>query len=104
MITLVSRRTLPGIRLDLFAAFLDGLRYDVEIRRINTPDEAQEFATRRSGRHCETAGKVQELPLLRGVKPFHLLDNLVFNGLCHNKNNLGKGALHVKGAGPRRYA
>lgn len=33
------------------------------------------------------------------VQAFHLLDNLVFDGLGHNETNLGNGILDVKGAG-----
>jgi hypothetical protein len=39
MMTLVSRRTLPGIRLDLFAAFLDGLGYRVQVGWVNSADK-----------------------------------------------------------------
>lgn len=33
------------------------------------------------------------------VQAFHLLDNLVFDGLSHSETNLGNGMLDVKGAG-----
>jgi hypothetical protein len=33
------------------------------------------------------------------VQAFHLLDNLVFDGLGHTKTNLGKGILDIEGAG-----
>jgi hypothetical protein len=33
------------------------------------------------------------------VQAFHLLDNLVFDGLGHSETNLGNGVLDVKGAG-----
>jgi len=32
------------------------------------------------------------------VQAVHLFDNFVFDGLCHNEINLGKGILKVKGA------
>ncbi len=67
MMTLVSRRTLPGIRLDFFATFLDGMRHGIKIRRINTTHEEHEVAARRSGGHGETACEIQNLALLRSV-------------------------------------
>ncbi len=95
--TLVSRRTLPGIRLDFFAAFLDGMRHVIKIRGINTPYEAQEVPARGSGGHSEAAREVQNLPLLRSVQAFNLVDNLVFNSLRHSETNLGKDFFYVKG-------
>ena len=96
MMTLVSRRTLPAIRLDFFATFLDGMRHGIKIRRIDTTYEAHEVAARRSGRHGKAAGEIQDLPLLRSIQAFNLVDNLVFNSLCHSEANLGKGLPNVK--------
>src|SRR5260370_39057952 len=96
MMTWVSRRTLPAIRLDLFATFLDGLRHGIKIRRINTAYEAHEVAARRSGGHGEAARKVQDLALLRSVQAVNLLDNLVFCSLRDRETNLGKGVLNIK--------
>jgi hypothetical protein len=97
MMTLVSRRTLPAIRLDLFAAFLDGMRHGFQVRRINRTYEAHKLASRRSGGYREAARVIQDLPLLSRGKAVHLLDNLVFDRLRHNKTNLGKGFRNVKG-------
>src|SRR5260370_2821990 len=96
MMTLVSRRTLPAIRLDLFATFLDGLRHGIKIRRINTAYEAHEVAARRSGGHGEAARKVQGLALLRSVQAGHLLDYRLFDQLRTIENNLVKCFLNVK--------
>ncbi len=100
MMTLVSRRTLPAIRLDLFAAFLDGMRHGFQVRRINRTYEAHKLAARRSGGHREAARVIQNLPLLRRGQAVNLLDNLVFDRFRHNETNLGKGFRNVKG--PRR--
>ena len=97
MMTLVSRRTLPGIRLDFFATFLDSMRHGIKIRRIDTTYEAHEVAARRSGGHGETAREIQDLPLLRSVQAVNLVDNLVFNSLRHSGTNLGKDFFYVKG-------
>ena len=104
MITLVSRRTLPAIRLDFFAAFLDGMRHGIKIRRIDTTYEAHEVAARRSGGHGETAREIQDLPLLRSVQAVNLVDNLVFDSLRHSETNLGKDFFHVKGRGNHRFS
>jgi hypothetical protein len=96
-LTLVSRRTLPSIRLELFAAFLDGLRHGSKIRRINATHEAQEVTARGSGKHREVAGEIQDLPLPRSVQASHLVDDFVFNRLRHNETNLGKDFFDVKG-------
>jgi len=97
MTTFVSRRTLPGMRVDLFAAFLDGMRHGFQVRRINRTYEAHKLAARRSGGHREAARVIQDLPLLRRGQAVNLLDNLVFDRLRHNKTNLGKGFRNVKG-------
>ena len=98
MMTFVSRRTLPGIRLDLFATFLDGTRHGVEIDRIDTTGEGQEVPARCSGGFGQAAREIQDPALVRSVQAVNLLDNLVFDGLCHNEMNVGKGILDVKGA------
>src|SRR6266567_6875402 len=100
MMTLVSRRTLPAIRLDLFASFLDGMRHGFQVRRINRTYEAHKLAARRSGGHREAARVIQNLPLLRHGQAVNLLDNLVFDRLRHNETNLGKGFRNVKGPRP----
>ncbi len=96
MMTLVSRRTLPGIRLDLFAAFLDGLGHRVQVGGVNSTDKMHEVTARSSSRPGEAADKIQDLPLAGMVQAFHLLDNLVFDGLGHSETNLGNGILDVK--------
>ncbi len=93
----VSRRILPGIRVDLFASFLDGIRHGVEIGRIDRTREAHEALSRRSGGIGQTASEIQNLALVRSVQAVHLLDNFVFDGLCHNQTDLGKGMFNVKG-------
>jgi hypothetical protein len=98
MMTFVSRRTLPGIRIDLFAAFLDSERHGTEIGRINATCEAQEVAARSSRRFGQVSREVQDLTLVRSVQAVHLFDNFVFDGLCHSEINLGKGIFKVKGA------
>jgi len=67
MMTFVSRRTLPGIRVDLFAAFLDGVRHGVEIGRIDGTSEAHEVLARSSCGFCQAAREVQDLALVRSV-------------------------------------
>ena len=67
MMTLVSRRTLPAIRLDLFATFLDGMRHGIEIRRINRTYEVHKLAAWRSGGRGEAACEIQDLLLPRSV-------------------------------------
>jgi len=98
MTTFVSRRTLPGMRVDLFAAFLDGARHGVEIGRIDGTREAHEVLARSSCGFGQAVREVQDLALVRSVQAVHLFDNFVFDGLCHNEINLGKGILKVKGA------
>jgi hypothetical protein len=93
----VSRRTLPGIRIDLFAAFLDGARHGVEIGGINAASEAQEILARCSDGLGQAAREIQDLALVRSVQAVDLLDDLVFDGLCHNEINVGKGMFDVKG-------
>lgn len=100
MMTLVSRRTLPAMRLDLFAAFLDGMGHGFQIRRINGTYEAHKFAAGRSGGHREAAREIQDLALLRCRQAVNLVDNLVFNGLRHSETNLGKDPFHVKASYP----
>jgi hypothetical protein len=97
MTTFVSRRTLPGIRIDLFAAFLDGTRHGIEIGRINATSEAHEALARRSGGFGQAAREIQDAALVRSVQAVDLLDNFVFDGLCHNEINVGKDILNVKG-------
>jgi len=98
MMTLVSRRTLPAIRLDLFATFLDGMRHGIKIRGINRTYEAHKVPARRTGGRGEAAREIQNLPLLRSVQAANLVDNLVFDSLRHSETNLGKGFLNVKSA------
>lgn len=97
MTTFVSSRTLPGIRVDLFAAFLDSARHGIEIGRINATSEAHEVPPRRSGGFSQAAREVQNLALVRSVQAVHLLDNFVFDCLFHNEINVGNGILNVKG-------
>src|SRR5712664_887638 len=104
MMTLVSRRTLPAIRLDFFATFLDGMRHGIKIRGIDRTYEAHEVAARRSGGHGEAAREIQNLPLLRSVQAINLVDNLVFNSLRPNGTNLGKDFFYVKGRGGTHVA
>jgi len=92
----VSRRTLPGMRVDLFAAFVDGARHGIEIGRIDRTGEAQEVPARRSGGFGQAAREIQDPALVRSVQAVHLLDNFVFDGLCRNKINVGKGIFNVK--------
>ena len=96
MMTFVSRRALPGIRLDLFAAFLDGARHGIEIDRIDATSEAHEVLAQRSGRFAQSAREIQDPALVRSVQTVHLLDDFVFDGLCHDEINVGKGVLNVK--------
>jgi len=98
MTTFVSRRTLPGIRVDLFAAFLDGAGHGVEIGRIDGTSEAHEVLARSSRGFGQAAREIEDLALVRSVQAVHLFDNFVFDGLCRNEMNLGKGILKVKGA------
>jgi hypothetical protein len=98
MMTFVSKRTLPGIRVDLFAAFLDGQRHGSEIGRIDGTSEAHEVLARSSCGFGQAAREIQDPALVRSVQAVHLFDNFVFDGLCHNEINLGKGILKVKGA------
>lgn len=98
MMTFVSRRTLPGIRIDLFAAFLDGERHGTEIGRIHATSEAHEVPARRSRGLGQVSREIQDPALVRSVQAVHLFDNFVFDGLCHNEINLGKGIRKVKGA------
>lgn len=96
MMTFVSTRTLPGIRLDLFAAVLDGVRHGLKIHRIYAASKAHEVSARRSGGFAQAAREIQDLALVRRVQAIHLLDDFVFDGLCHNEINLGKGTSNVK--------
>ena len=98
MMKFVSRRILPGIRVDLFAAFLDGERHGTEIGRINATSEAHEVPARCPRGLGQAAREIQDSALVRSVQAVHLFDNFVFDGLCHNEINLGKGILKVKGA------
>jgi len=95
---LLSRRILPGIRLDLFAAFLDSARHGVEIGGINATSEAHEVPDWCSCGFGQAAREIQNLALVRSGQAVHLLDNFVFDGLCHDEINVGKGILKVKGA------
>ena len=81
MMMFVSRRTLPGIRIDLFAAFFNGTRHGIEIGWINATSEAQEILARRSDGFGQAACEIQHLALVRGIEPVDLLDNFVFDGL-----------------------
>ncbi len=99
MMMFVSRRTLPGIRIDLFAALLDGTRHGVEVRGGNAAAEVQDVLTGRSARFGQVAREVQDLALVRSVQAIHLLDDFVFDSLCHDEFNLSKGTLNVKRAG-----
>lgn len=96
MMMFVSRRILPGIRVDLFAAFLDGTRHGVEIGRIDRTGKAHEALSRRSGGFGQLASEIQDFALVRSVQAVHLLDNFVFDGLCHNQVNVGKDIFNVK--------
>ena len=89
--------TLPGIRIGLFAGFFDGLGHGPEIGGIDNTDKTHEVSARRSEGYGEAASEIQDVPLPRGVQAVHLLENLVFNGSCHCKANLGKRILDVKG-------
>lgn len=80
MTTLVSRRTLPGIRLDLFAAFLDCLRHGFEVRRIDGADETGQFPSGRSSGRGQAPRKIQHLLALVIVQAVNLLDDLIFDG------------------------
>ena len=93
---LVSRRTLPAFRLNLFAALLDGKRHHLEILWINATYEAHKALARRSGGCRQATSEIENLLLLGRVQAVNLLNDLVFNSLSHNKINLGKGTGNVK--------
>jgi len=90
MMTFVSRGTLPGVRVDLFTAFLDSARHDLEIDKIDATSEAHEVSARCSCGFVQAAREIQDLALVRRVQAVHLLDNFVFDGLCHNEINMGR--------------
>lgn len=96
--TFLSRKTLPGIRVDRFAAFMDSTRHGIEIDRIATTGEALEVPAWRSGGFVQAAREIQDPALVRSVQAVHMLDNFVFDGLCHNEINVGKGIRNVKRA------
>lgn len=96
MTIFVSRRTLPGIRIDLFAALFDGARHGIEIGWIDGTSEAQEILARCSDGFGQAAREIQHLALVRAIEPVDLLDNFVFDGLLHDEMNVGKGILNVK--------
>jgi hypothetical protein len=98
MMMFVSRRILPGIRVDLFAAFLDGARHGFEIGGINTAGEAQETLAWCSDGFDQAAREIQHLALVRRIEAVDLLDSFVFDSLCHNGTNVGKRIFDVKGA------
>lgn len=77
MMTLVSRRNLPAIRFDFFAAFLNGLGYRVQIPLFNSPNELQQFATGCSIRHTQPPREVEHLALLWRSQAANLLNDLV---------------------------
>lgn len=56
------------------------------------------MAARRSKTFGQAAREIQHLTLPRDIQAVNLLDNLVFDGLGHNENNLRKGIPSVKGA------
>lgn len=96
MTKLVSRRALPGIRVDLFRAFLDGLRHGIEVGAINRAREMNEAVARHSDRNAQLACEIQDLPLPGNVEAVHFLDNLVFNRFAHDEFNLGNDMAYVK--------
>jgi len=100
---LLSRRILPGIRLDLFAAFLDSARHGVEIGGINATGEAHEVPDWCSCGFGQAAREIQNLALVRSVQAVHLFDNFVFDRLCHNEINVSKDICNVKRAAFWRY-
>jgi hypothetical protein len=93
----VSKRILPGIRINLFAALLNGTRHDIEIGWINATSKTHEMLTWRSDGLCRSAREVQHFALVRGIETVGLLYNIVFDGLCHNEINVGKRNFDVKG-------
>jgi hypothetical protein len=97
MMTFVSRRILPGIRIDLFASFLDGTRHGIEIGGFDRTREAHEALSWRSCGFGQPASEIQDFALVRSVQAVHLLNNFVFDGLCHNEFNVGKAMFNVKG-------
>ena len=96
MTMFVSRRILPGIRIDLFAALFDGARHGIEIGWIDATSESQEILARCSDGFGQAAREIQDLALVRTVEPVDLFDNFVFDGLLHDEMNLGKGIFNVK--------
>jgi hypothetical protein len=96
MMTFVSRRNLPGIRLDFFAAFLNGLGYYFQIRLVNRPGELQQFTTGSSERHTQSSGEVEHLSLLGRIQPVNPLNDLVFYRPWHSESNLGNACCEVK--------
>ncbi len=72
------------------------MRHGIEICRIDTTYEAHEVAPRRSSGHSEAAREIKDLSLLGSIQAVNFVDDLVFNCLCHNGTNLGKGFLNVK--------
>ena len=94
--TFVSRRILPGIRIDFFAAFLDGLRHCLEVRAIDAALEAGQTSAGCSVGGGQAAREIQNLTLQRSVQTFDVLDDLVFDGLGHDEINVGNGFPEVK--------
>jgi hypothetical protein len=92
----VSRRILPGIRIDLFAAVFNGAGHGLEVGWINATSESQEIFARCSGGFGQAAREIQDLALVSSVQAVHLFDNFVFDGLGHDEINLGKGIFNVK--------
>ena len=80
------------------------MRHGIKIRGIDRTYEAHEVAARRSGGHGEAAREIQDLLLPRSVHAGNFLQDLVFNSLCHNETNLGKGSLNVKSAPFARFS
>ncbi len=68
---------LPGIPVNRFATFRDGLRYLGQIGWRKGTCETQKFSPRNSGGCGKAAGEVEDAPLLGSVQAVHLLDNFV---------------------------
>jgi hypothetical protein len=75
--------TLPATRINLFAAILDRLLHGFQIPRIYGSGETQQMPTGDGSRRRQTPGELEQLALLRVVKPINLFDNLISDSLAH---------------------
>ena len=75
--------TLPATRINLFAAVLDRLLHGFQIPWIYGSGETQQIPTGHGSRCRQTPGELQQLALLRVVKPINLFNNLISDSLAH---------------------